>query len=105
MCTHVHHECLIDLLRCLRDNMSSANENKERFKLGSAGNPASSHVPATAARIALFHYTTKSEEDFRIKQARGAGHGPTKKWRFWNAVNRYGQVEMRGPMQWALSLP
>jgi hypothetical protein len=35
--------------------------------------PAARHLPPVAHRLALFHYVTKSLEDYEIKLARGTG--------------------------------
>lgn len=44
--------------------------------------PMPSKAPASVSRVALFHYVTKSHQDFEVKMARGAGIGPSKTWEF-----------------------
>ena len=66
------------------------NENKECFELNRLGNPVTKRSPASAARVALYHYVTKSEEDFEVKSARGGGGGDAKGQWYWDSVQRYG---------------
>ena len=45
--------------------------------------------PATVEDIAVFHYITKSEEDFERKSVRGGGGGSHRTWDHFNRVQKY----------------
>lgn len=44
--------------------------------------------PASADSIAVFHYITKSREDFELKSARGGGGGSHRTWEHFNRVQK-----------------
>lgn len=44
--------------------------------------PLPSKESASVAQVALFHYVSKSQQDFLTKMDRGAGIGPSKSWEF-----------------------
>jgi hypothetical protein len=43
--------------------------------------------PPTFTRLALHHYSVKSEEEYMNKRARGSGTGNMKGLRYWNIVH------------------
>ena len=43
---------------------------------------------ATVSKIALFHYVTRSRQDFEVKSRRGGGNGNPKTWSFFDATER-----------------
>lgn len=52
--------------------------------------PGSMVDPPVATRVALFHYVTRSEADFRRKQSRGGGQNQDgKPWAFFEDMARY----------------
>ena len=51
--------------------------------------PGSEGEVPVATRVALFHYVTRSEEDFRRKQARGGGQNrDAKPWTYFEAISK-----------------
>ena len=50
--------------------------------------PAVQKRPATVDNIAVFHYITKSREDFERKSLRGGGGGSHRTWEHFNKVQK-----------------
>ena len=48
--------------------------------------------PASVDHIALFHYITRSKEDFERKVARGGGGGKHRNWGHFNRVQKYASL-------------
>lgn len=51
--------------------------------------PLLSKPTASVSKLALFHYVTKSQDDFEAKMARGPGIGSSKTWGFFLNTTRY----------------
>jgi hypothetical protein len=68
--------------------------NEQRYPLGhmESGYPKpwmDKNDMASVARLALFHYVTRSLEDFQIKMLRAGGSGKPKNMGFFVAIEKY----------------
>jgi len=76
-----------------RDDATPVDEQHRRFPtVPQWGHVEHKSPHPTAARLAFYHYTTKSEEDFAVKSAvksaRGGGGAGRKMWSFFVAVQK-----------------